>query len=1093
MEEKIAENAVLEYATFHVSWSTNSYEAFICSNDIVEKLDSGPLDQLAIHLPEARASQSNPSDSSFKLQLDASTEASSWFTKFTLARFLHVVNVPNVLKLANSIENEICQLEETRRFHISLYAKDNSNHFGGGATEVSYLNDAGLTQQIKVETASSDATKNELLRAMDLRLAALKEELVASFNRAAGATCSTNQISDLASFARHFGAAELSNLLFEFLELCPNNLHFDTTMKHQTSLNESENINYAAKGKFSLSANYDVVNPVAAYVSSAKVAQAERHNSSESEDSSNSSDIDSPNGVRSRPIVRSATPRRSASPMRRIQVGRSSSRRSTAIAIKSLNYFPDREKTISNRDVDPTESGDDEMEHLPKKPENNVTRMSVQDAISLFERKQKDENVDIQNRKTSEVSISANKSVLRRWSAGMSGSFKYSTQEKTSDSCHQIACSNLDHEAGEKKEDEVEDKPSYPENVQVVMSEEIIVAEPLQGDAPTEPVVTSNVVEGKDFTSTEWNQQHEAELNDMLIKMKESSNASKYLGTKVGNDGLSDASTDQRGGFYSQYKEKRDEKLRAENARNHAAKQAHIKVMHETLEQSKAAMASKSIKAVVKPESANISQRPRRNSSPPVLLKKELSKPTSSKNVSPKSSSPKTGSALQSGPPKRKGGTPPAKSSSAVSSSSISSRQRPQPSNSPRQPTPKSEKPLGRVKGNKSNGSVETHVKPIFRGQEDKQLKAVAKNKAVKPRSPLSGEDCGELSKPSVPNKHTKKSSVVPVESKPFLRKNSGISPGFGLSVAKAKDSRVEKSGDSSKNSGNLVQTEENEPNATLAVPTTKVIEDDLVQPITVVDETLVAPLDNDMYIETENVDGSLTGTDNDIQNSVDPLIAGIQRDEDLGISSVAWVETDHQEYSPSSNNGLHEISSMIVPAVSSSSRVRHSLSQMLQAENGEPEIIEWGNAENPPSLVYQKDAPKGLKRLLKFARKSKGEGNSTGWSSPSVFSEGEEEHEESKAANKTSEALLRRASLQAKGYEQPISIASENLDVGNYSKRAIDYRIVHDISSGSSGSDKLRGGHISTGVTTTTTKATRSFFSLSSFRSSKSNTKKPR
>ncbi|KAH0471061.1 hypothetical protein IEQ34_000784 [Dendrobium chrysotoxum] len=1051
MEEKIAENAVLDYATFHVSWSTNSYEAFICSNDIVEKLDSGPLDQLAIHIPEARASRSNPSDSSFKLQLDASIEASSWFTKFTLARFLHVVNVPNVLKLANAIENEICQLEETRRFHISLYAKDNSNHLGGGATEVSYLNDAGLTQQIKVETASSDATKNELLRAMDLRLAALKEELVASFNRAAGATCCTNQISDLASFAQHFGAAELSNLLFEFLELCPNNLHFDTAMKQQTSLNDSGNINHAAKGKFSLlSAKYDVVNPVTANVSSAKVAQAERHNSSESEDSSDSSDVDSPNGVRSRPIVRSATPKRSASPMRRIQVGRSSSRRSAAIAIKSLNYFPDREKTISNRDVDPTESGDDEMEHLPKKPENNVTRMSVQDAISLFERKQKDENADIQNRKTSEVSISANKSVLRRWSAGMGGSFKYSTQEKTSDSCHQIACSNLDHEAEEKKEDEVEAKPSYPENVQVVMSEEIIMAEPLQGDAPTKPVVTSNVVEGKDCTSTEWNQQHEAELNDMLMKMTESSKASKYLVAKVGNDGLSDASIDQRGGFYSQYKEKRDEKLRAENARNHAAKQAQIKVMHETLEQSKAAMASKSIKTVVKPESANLSQRPRRNSSPPVLLKKELSKPTSSKNVSPKSSSPKTGSALQSGPLKRKGGTPPAKSSSVVSSSSISSRQRPQPSNSPHQPTRKSERPLGRVKGNKSDGSVQTHVKPILRGQEDKQLKAVAKNKAVKPRSPLSGEDCGELSKPSVPNKHTKKSSVVPVESKPFLRKSSGISPGIGLSVAKAKDSRVEKSGDSSKNSGNLVQTEENEPNATLAVPTTKLIEDDLVQPITVVDETLVAPLDNDMYIETtENVDVSLTGTDNDIQNLVDPLIAGIQRDEDLGISSVAWVETDHQEYSPSSNNGLHEISSMIVPAVSSSSRVRHSLSQMLQAENVEPEIIEWGNAENPPSLVYQKDAPKGLKRLLKFARKSKGEGNSTGCSSPSVFSEGEEEHEESKAANKTSEALLRRASLQAKGYGQPISIASENLDVGNSSKRAIDYRIVHDVSSG--------------------------------------------
>lgn len=1092
MGEKIAENAVLDYATFQVSWSDNSYEAFICSNGVIEKFDSGPLDQLAMHLPEARASRSNPSGGSFKLQIDASIEASSWFTKFTLARFLHVVNVPNMLKLANAIENEIRQLEETRRFHIALYAKDNSNHFGGGATEVSCSNDAGLTQQIKVETASSDATKNDLLRAMDLRLTALKEDLVASFNRATGATCCTNQISDLASFAQHFGAVELSNLLLKFLKLCSNNLHFHTAMKKETSLNDSGNINETAIGRFSLLGPYpDVAIPVAS-VSPAKVAQAERQNSSESENSSDSSDRDSPNGERSRPVLRSAAPRRSASPMRRIQIGRSGSRRSTAIAIKSLNYFPDREKTISNRDAVPTESGDDETEHLRKKPENNVTRMSVQDAISLFERKQKDENGDIQNRKTSEVSISANKSVLRRWSAGMGGSFNYSTQAKASDSCHQIASSNLNHEA-EKKEDEMKIEPSNPENVQVIISAETIREEPLQVDTPTEPVVTSNVVEDKDCTSTEWNQQQEAELNEMLMKMMESSKSSKVHGSKVGNDGLPDTSIDQRGGFYSQYKEKRDEKLRAENARNYAAKQAQFKVMHETLEQSKAAMAStKTIKSVAKPpESANLSQKPRRNSSPPVLLKKELPKPTSTKNVSPKSSSsPKTGSTLPSGPMKRKGGTPPAKSSPVVSSISMSSRQRPQPSNSPRQPSPKSEKPLARVQGNKSDSTVQTFAKPSLKGKEDKQKKAVAKNsKAVKPRSPLSVEDCGELSKPNVPNKHTKKSSVVPVESKPFLRKSLGI----GLPVAKPKDARVEKSGDSSKGHGNLVQTEENESNATLSVPTIKVIEDDLIQPTVVDDETLAVPQDNDMYIETtENVDGSLTGTEKEIENA---MIAEVQGDEDLGISSAAWVEAELHEDSPSSINGLHGVvSPIIVPAASSSSRVRHSLSQMLQAESGEPEIIEWGNAENPPSLVYQKDAPKGLKRLLKFARKSKGEGNSTGWSSPSVFSEGEEEHEESKAAIKTSEALLWKASLQIKGHGQPRSMVSESSDGGNSSKRAIDYRIVHDVSSDSSGSDKLRGGHISTGVTTTTTtKATRSFFSLSSFRSSKSNAKKPR
>lgn len=58
-----------------------------------------------------------------------------------------------------------------------------------------------------------NVSRNELLRAMDLRLTALREELAASFNRAIGATCSVKEVADLDAFAQHFGAENLRYLI----------------------------------------------------------------------------------------------------------------------------------------------------------------------------------------------------------------------------------------------------------------------------------------------------------------------------------------------------------------------------------------------------------------------------------------------------------------------------------------------------------------------------------------------------------------------------------------------------------------------------------------------------------------------------------------------------------------------------------------------------------------------------------------------------------------------------------------------------------------------------------------------------------------
>jgi len=148
--------------------------------------------------------------------------------------------------------------------------------------------------------------------------------------------------------------------------------------------------------------------------------------------------------------------------------------------------------------------------------------------------------------------------------------------------------------------------------------------------------------------------------------------------------------------------------------------------------------------------------------------------------------------------------------------------------------------------------------------------------------------------------------------------------------------------------------------------------------------------------------------------------------------------------------------------------------------------------------LVYQKDAPKGFKRLLKFARKSKGEANVTGWASPSVLSEGEDDTEEYKAASKrSSDSLLRKVALQAKGYEPPKSMSTGSVDCGNSSNRSMDFKAMSEVMPAQSSThtatilDRLREGQSS--APATSTKATRSFFSLSTFRSSKSSETKLR
>ncbi|XP_039831800.1 serine/arginine repetitive matrix protein 1-like isoform X2 [Panicum virgatum] len=974
--------------------------------------------------------------------------------------------------------DEMSQLEETRKFHQLFYIKGQQNVTSGALTG-GLFGTGAIAQQGNVGPNSSEATKNELLRALDLRLTALKEEILVLLNRAVGSNLSTREISDLSAFVQRFGTSEFSWLMRCVLLVAdcqPSELPVqqDSTAE---KIDKGEN----AHKTRDISPQTNLQRPIANNVSPAKLAQIERESSTETDDSSESSDEDEAVVERSRPLVRSASPRRSASPMRRVQIGRSGSRRSTAIAIKSLSYFPPSQRIPLDNDESSNCNG--ETDQPPRKSDNNVRRMSVQDAINLFESKQKDQNPDSQNKK---AGLFATKSVLRRWSAGMGDSLNDKSEERISDSTSESKSNNLSYETDKDGAEMKAEPDKAPKNF-VASEVEGLTTHADSHDirvSETESVVSNNICaeqtksgfeESSDraMASAEWNRQKEAELNQMLLKMMEVM-PGKFAGANATAAGF-DSTNQKKGVTHGQHKEKRDTKVPAEKGKRRPTKEVSSKPLKDTVGQKKSAGTPKT-GTVTEKRISPVPQKARRNSSPPVLPKEVASK-TPVRKSSPKplpspAPAPATHSSWSGGSLTKATTTQRTKSSPGMASTSIPTSRRRSPTTHPSsQPASKVERTIQPVKNKKETVSA---MKPAIKGQEEKKPKTAAKTSRITKVSPSSEEKSSVTTKESL-RKVSKKSSVVPLESKP-LKKATGISQSVGSGTVKKKVPQLD---ESYKDSGSVNQAEDKEQSPMTTEPTTKVLEADLAQPAHDVDENLEISLDNDLNIEkTEKPASSLTATEMGSSDQVEPSTneadEAIQLpDEDMGISSAAWVEVEHQEQEvtdPSENVVAEDVTSPgIAPLPSSSPRIRHSLSQMLQADSNEPEIIEWGNAENPPAIVFQKDSPKGLKRLLKFARKNKGDNNTNGWASPSVVSEGEDELEESRGTSDG--ANLSRRTFDG---SKTNSILSAQSTIGSFN---------------SMNSDKQRerpGAAASA-------KASRSFFSLSNFRSSRSNDSKLR
>ncbi|KAG5228867.1 COP1-interacting protein [Salix suchowensis] len=197
-------NTLLDYAVFELLPNRTRCDLFVSSNGNTEKLVSGPIKPFITHLKVAEE-QASLAVQSIKLEVDRRRNAETWFTKGTLERFVRFVSTPEVLEMVITFDTEMSQLETARK----IYSQGSGDQVSGA-----------LGRDGTGTTAGADATKKELLRAIDVRLAAVREDLATAYADASATGFSLDTVPDLQHFADHFGAHRLNEACTKFMLLC---------------------------------------------------------------------------------------------------------------------------------------------------------------------------------------------------------------------------------------------------------------------------------------------------------------------------------------------------------------------------------------------------------------------------------------------------------------------------------------------------------------------------------------------------------------------------------------------------------------------------------------------------------------------------------------------------------------------------------------------------------------------------------------------------------------------------------------------------------------------------------------------------------
>ncbi|CAB4302728.1 unnamed protein product [Prunus armeniaca] len=393
----------LDYAVFQLSPKHSRCELFVSSNGNTEKLASGSVKPFVTHLKVAEE-QVALAVRSIKLEVEKRKYAeTSWFTKGTLERFVRFVSTPEVLELVNIFDAEMSQLEAARRIYSQGMGGQHAGTLGGDGTGI---------------TAAADATKKELLRAIDVRLVAVRQDLTTACARASAAGFNPDTVSELQLFADQFGAHRLNEACTKFSSLCQR--------------------------------RSDVINPWKPSVDDRAV-----RSSCESDMS-----IDDPTEDTSGPHVKPHS-----QPENKQEELEDPSRHSTCQQPTSLNAnLPTQQrKNIAEKDRDEDKArvekkDEPQTESTPLGVSQPARRLSVQDRISLFENKQKESSSSSSGGKPVVVAkpvelrrlsadVSSAPAVLRRWSGASDMSIDLSAEKKETESslCTPSSVSSVSH------------------------------------------------------------------------------------------------------------------------------------------------------------------------------------------------------------------------------------------------------------------------------------------------------------------------------------------------------------------------------------------------------------------------------------------------------------------------------------------------------------------------------------------------------------------------------------------------------------------------------------------------------------------------